>query len=126
MADDGNVRQEILKKTLQEVALEDEDGLASPCVICLDTITETAIAIPCKHANFDFLCLANWLQQRRVCPLCMFFLTLSYCSLDFRLMLACRQIRSNRNQVRSASSRRSENLRASSRLRRPHLRLEYS
>lgn len=73
MADDAHVRQEVLNKTLQEVALEDEDGSASPCVICLDTITEAAVAIPCKHASFDFLCLASWLQQRRVCPLCMQF-----------------------------------------------------
>ncbi|KUL84601.1 hypothetical protein ZTR_08728 [Talaromyces verruculosus] len=70
MADDANVRQEILNKTLQEVALEDKDGSTSPCVICLDAVSEPAIAIPCKHDNFDFLCLASWLQQRRVCPLC--------------------------------------------------------
>ncbi|RAO72155.1 uncharacterized protein BHQ10_008167 [Talaromyces amestolkiae] len=69
MADDATVRQEILNKTLQEIALEDEDG-TSPCVICLDAVSEAAIAIPCKHDNFDFLCLASWLQQRRVCPLC--------------------------------------------------------
>lgn len=81
MADDANVRQEILNKTLQEVALEDADGSTSPCVICLDAVSEAAIAIPCKHDNFDFLCLASWLQQRRVCPLCMYFANLrfSYC-----------------------------------------------
>lgn len=71
MADDVDLRQEILNKTLQEVAQEDEDGSASPCVICLDSITEPGIAIPCNHANFDFLCLTSWLEQRRACPLCM-------------------------------------------------------
>jgi hypothetical protein len=70
MADDVNLRQEIFNRTLQEVARDDEDGTASPCVICLDSISEPGIAVPCKHANFDFLCLASWLQQRRSCPLC--------------------------------------------------------
>ncbi|CRG88178.1 hypothetical protein PISL3812_05205 [Talaromyces islandicus] len=70
MPDGASLQQEILSKTLQEVAHEDEDGVAGPCVICLDSITEAAIAVPCKHANFDFLCLASWLQQRRSCPLC--------------------------------------------------------
>ncbi|KAH8693945.1 RING finger domain protein [Talaromyces proteolyticus] len=70
MADDVNLQQDILQRTLQEVAHEDEDDSAHPCVICLDSITEPAIAIPCKHDNFDFLCLASWLQQRRACPLC--------------------------------------------------------
>ncbi|KAL1968204.1 hypothetical protein VTN77DRAFT_2039 [Rasamsonia byssochlamydoides] len=70
MADDVNLRQEIFNKTLQEVARDDEDGSASPCVICLDSISEPGIAVPCKHANFDFLCLASWLQQSRSCPLC--------------------------------------------------------
>lgn len=82
MADDANLQQEILSKTLQEVANDDEDGAASPCVICLDSITEAAIAVPCKHANFDFLCLASWLQQRRTCPLCIFS-CLFFASLEF-------------------------------------------
>jgi hypothetical protein len=71
MADDVNLRQEILNKTLEEVVQEDKDGSASPCVICLDSITEPGIAIPCNHANFDFLCLTSWLEERRACPLCM-------------------------------------------------------
>ncbi|KAJ9392117.1 hypothetical protein DTO063F5_876 [Paecilomyces variotii] len=70
MDDGGDLQQEILKKTLQEVAHEDENGAANPCVICLDTITEPGVTIPCKHANFDFLCLVSWLEQRPSCPLC--------------------------------------------------------
>lgn len=68
--DDVTLRQEIFNKTLQEVARDDEDGSASPCVICLDSVSEPAIAVPCKHASFDFICLASWLQQNRSCPLC--------------------------------------------------------
>ena len=40
------------------------------CVICLDQISEEAIALPCHHAQFDFACLGTWLQRQQVCPLC--------------------------------------------------------
>ncbi|KAH1509398.1 hypothetical protein KXX06_007258 [Aspergillus fumigatus] len=71
MSRDVDVRQEILHKTLQEVAQEDNgDELANPCVICLEAITEPAVTVPCAHANFDFLCIVSWLEQRRNCPLC--------------------------------------------------------
>lgn len=72
MPDDVDIRQQVANKTLQEVARDrDGDGGASnPCVICLESITEPAAAIPCQHAHFDFVCIASWLQQRRACPLC--------------------------------------------------------
>ena len=41
-----------------------------PCVICLETISERAVASPCGHENFDFLCLVSWLHERSSCPLC--------------------------------------------------------
>lgn len=44
--------------------------LADHCVICLDVITEKAIALPCRHEQFDFPCLGQWLQRQQVCPLC--------------------------------------------------------
>ncbi|KAJ5115867.1 hypothetical protein N7456_000215 [Penicillium angulare] len=68
MADDGDVQQEILQKTLREVA--DEETESDPCVICLESITEPSIAKPCNHTNFDFLCLLSWLEQQPSCPLC--------------------------------------------------------
>ncbi|RVX74908.1 hypothetical protein B0A52_01185 [Exophiala mesophila] len=40
------------------------------CVICLDVISEKAVALPCNHAQFDFPCLGTWLQRHQVCPLC--------------------------------------------------------
>lgn len=40
------------------------------CVICLDVITEKAVALPCRHEQFDFPCLGKWLQRQQVCPLC--------------------------------------------------------
>ncbi|GIJ87544.1 hypothetical protein Asppvi_006452 [Aspergillus pseudoviridinutans] len=71
MSGDVDVRQEILQKTLQEVAQEDNgDDVANPCVICLEAITEPAVTEPCAHANFDFLCIVSWLELRRNCPLC--------------------------------------------------------
>ncbi|PYH40273.1 RING finger domain protein [Aspergillus saccharolyticus JOP 1030-1] len=70
MSDDEDLRQKILQRTLQEVTQEEGEHEANPCVICLEPVSETAIAVPCKHANFDFLCLLSWLEQRRNCPLC--------------------------------------------------------
>ncbi|KAL5359764.1 RING finger domain protein [Aspergillus floccosus] len=71
MSDDVDLQQEILQRTLQEVAHDQSnDEVANPCVICLEPVSETAIAVPCRHANFDFLCLLSWLEQRRSCPLC--------------------------------------------------------
>lgn len=40
------------------------------CVICLEPISERAIAVPCNHCVFDFICLASWLQSNQSCPLC--------------------------------------------------------
>ncbi|KAF3763032.1 hypothetical protein M406DRAFT_242599, partial [Cryphonectria parasitica EP155] len=40
------------------------------CVICLSEITEPCVAVPCSHRNFDFICLATWLQADTRCPLC--------------------------------------------------------
>lgn len=41
-----------------------------PCVICLDAVSERAVASPCRHESFDFLCLVSWLQKSSTCPLC--------------------------------------------------------
>ncbi|KAL3453448.1 hypothetical protein BJX65DRAFT_263930 [Aspergillus insuetus] len=73
MTDDADIQQQILQRTLQEVAQEHhqhQEDVSDPCVICLEPITEPAIVVPCDHANFDFLCLVSWLEQRRNCPLC--------------------------------------------------------
>lgn len=43
---------------------------SNPCVICLDTVSERATALPCRHESFDFLCLVSWLQESSSCPLC--------------------------------------------------------
>jgi hypothetical protein len=42
------------------------------CVICLSSVTERAITVPCNHYTFDFVCLVSWLQERSTCPLCKF------------------------------------------------------
>ena len=73
-----------MSKTLQEVQTaattnhEDSD----PCVICLETISEKAVAYPCKHESFDFLCLISWLQEKDNCPLCKS--VVKYVKYDFR------------------------------------------
>ncbi|EER25559.1 C3HC4 type (RING finger) zinc finger containing protein [Coccidioides posadasii C735 delta SOWgp] len=70
MACDGDLQQEVLRKTLDEVACDATNDHATPCVICLEQVRDVGVTIPCKHRNFDFLCLVSWLQQRRACPLC--------------------------------------------------------
>ncbi|KAK1914991.1 hypothetical protein P3342_011920 [Pyrenophora teres f. teres] len=40
------------------------------CVICLSSLTERAITVPCNHYTFDFVCLVSWLQEQSTCPLC--------------------------------------------------------
>jgi hypothetical protein len=71
--EDGDATAQLaLKATLDEVSsrhngqLEDDNC----CVICLDRISELAIAHPCKHESFDYLCLISWLEERPICPLC--------------------------------------------------------
>ncbi|WPG97694.1 ring finger domain protein [Acrodontium crateriforme] len=44
--------------------------LQDPCIICLEPITERAVAVPCNHLAFDFICLASWIQEISKCPLC--------------------------------------------------------
>ncbi|PBP20808.1 RING finger domain protein [Diplocarpon rosae] len=51
----------------QDVSTEIEEDC---CVICLERISEQAIAQPCEHGSFDFLCLISWLQEHSSCPLC--------------------------------------------------------
>lgn len=41
-----------------------------PCIICLEPITERAVAVPCNHLAFDFICLLSWIQEIPKCPLC--------------------------------------------------------
>jgi hypothetical protein len=68
----SDARSQIPQVTLDEVSSrytgEEEDH--SCCVICLDRISELAIAQPCKHACFDYLCLISWLEEQPCCPLC--------------------------------------------------------
>ncbi|KAM0717412.1 hypothetical protein Q7P37_007264 [Cladosporium fusiforme] len=40
------------------------------CTICLEAIQERAVAFPCNHLSFDFICLVQWLQDHATCPLC--------------------------------------------------------
>ncbi|KAI0532174.1 hypothetical protein GGR58DRAFT_192564 [Xylaria digitata] len=66
---------EVLESTLAEVAARSKpanEGQSSEpyCVICLDSITEACEARPCRHRNFDYLCLLNWLERASKCPLC--------------------------------------------------------
>lgn len=58
------------KEPVIDTACNDKDAPQDTCVICLEHITERAVAAPCNHLNFDFLCLASWLQEQTSCPLC--------------------------------------------------------
>ncbi|KAI1350052.1 hypothetical protein F5Y01DRAFT_165084 [Xylaria sp. FL0043] len=72
-----DLQSKILQNTLAEVAArkesnneKDEDQPSECCVICLESITEACEAKPCKHRNFDYLCLLSWLERLSKCPLC--------------------------------------------------------
>lgn len=65
-----DVQGQVLNETLHGLASRDEFETAAACVICLSEISEACTAKPCAHNNFDFLCLASWLQQKTSCPLC--------------------------------------------------------
>lgn len=69
-----NIAQKAVEGPLKETRVKTDGAEVKGskidlCVICLDTISESAIASPCDHI-FDFLCLISWLQERSVCPLC--------------------------------------------------------
>lgn len=74
--DDGGLdaRSKILQTTLAEVSSRqnsnDTETEENCCVICLERVSDLAIAQPCKHESFDFLCLISWLQEQASCPLC--------------------------------------------------------
>lgn len=65
-----DVQGQVLNETLNGLASRGETETAAACVICLSEISEACTAKPCAHNNFDFLCLASWLQQKTSCPLC--------------------------------------------------------
>jgi hypothetical protein len=73
MVDDIDLRQQVLRNTLDEVTQREDESSSiesDPCVICLDQVSEKAIARPCNHGSFDFLCLVSWLEEQQACPLC--------------------------------------------------------
>lgn len=61
---------QVLNETLNGLASREDADTVAACVICLSEISEACTAKPCAHNNFDFLCLASWLQQKTSCPLC--------------------------------------------------------
>ncbi|KAK8137994.1 hypothetical protein PG984_001374 [Apiospora sp. TS-2023a] len=76
LADDGNIdiKSKVLQHTLAQVATRQEGDIDASsgkcCVICLDNISEPCEAQPCKHSDFDYLCLLSWIQEQPRCPLC--------------------------------------------------------
>ncbi|KAI0397538.1 hypothetical protein F5Y17DRAFT_347531 [Xylariaceae sp. FL0594] len=80
-ASPDNLQSEVLRNTLAEIAAREEEGATSSqgkrdgevplcCVICLESVTEACEARPCRHANFDYLCILSWLERSTKCPLC--------------------------------------------------------
>ncbi|KAJ4406334.1 hypothetical protein N0V82_010135 [Gnomoniopsis sp. IMI 355080] len=65
-----DVQGQVLNETLNGLASREDAEAVAACVICLSEISEACTAKPCAHNNFDFLCLASWLQQKTSCPLC--------------------------------------------------------
>jgi Ring finger domain len=61
-----------VSRSLPEATMKEDLITAGPtlCVICLETVSERAVALPCTHDCFDFPCLGNWLAKHKTCPLC--------------------------------------------------------
>jgi hypothetical protein len=72
--DDLDATSRILQTTLAQISSsrQDTDGVEDEdcCVICMEAVSDKAVSQPCKHDNFDFVCLLSWLQERSTCPLC--------------------------------------------------------
>lgn len=73
-----HVKSRVLQVTVDQVSASprnrhhstNEAEAEHVCVICLERVSEQAVAMPCKHDSFDFICLISWLQERTNCPLC--------------------------------------------------------
>lgn len=69
-----DLRAQILQTTLDGItshnSTAEDASFENPCVICLERISEKAVACPCGHSNFDFLCLVSWTYEQPKCPLC--------------------------------------------------------
>ncbi|KAL4798673.1 hypothetical protein BDV19DRAFT_11154 [Aspergillus venezuelensis] len=65
-----DLRSEVLQNTLQQISSLNSDEATECCVICLGSLDEQCEAKPCKHRNFDYICLMTWLQEHPTCPLC--------------------------------------------------------
>jgi hypothetical protein len=59
---------EIEKDDINKVTANVKDPDA--CTICLQPISDRAVAVPCNHLTFDYVCLRSWLAERPTCPLC--------------------------------------------------------
>jgi Ring finger domain len=72
MANHVNTDAPTASQNLPATVLNENIISADPtsCVICLETVSERAVALPCGHDCFDFPCLGNWLTKHRTCPLC--------------------------------------------------------
>ena len=68
-ADLGGSSHSRASQATESLVVASSDG-REVCVICLERCSEPAVAQPCLHNNFDFLCLVSWLQERASCPLC--------------------------------------------------------
>jgi len=67
VTDDFKIKGAAIQHTSKD---KSRDVVPETCTICLESITERAVAAPCNHLTFDFLCLVSWLQERPTCPLC--------------------------------------------------------
>lgn len=70
--DEENIREKVSQNTHEEAKIKSEIARdhTDLCVICLDSVYERAIVLPCRHQSFDFLCLLSWLEECSKCPLC--------------------------------------------------------
>lgn len=62
--------EEIISYHYSEETTSSQNSTVEHCTVCLSGIIERAVAYPCNHLSFDFICLVQWLQTSATCPLC--------------------------------------------------------
>jgi hypothetical protein len=70
MADDSQqIAVQVPQATVGQTASQDDEDIYN-CIICHSQITQPCIADLCRHRDYDFACLVNWLQISSTCPEC--------------------------------------------------------
>jgi C3HC4-type zinc finger (RING finger) protein len=72
VVDNGGKKAEIMLKPREEdvgIAAMSIPASSNTCMICLSSHI-TAEALPCRHTNFCYACIKQWVDKADTCPVC--------------------------------------------------------